>query len=76
MAPVCEEEGPEVLIIIGCCRTMDDDWTTQAINSLVAKVRMVPRSAILLGTELVGHGVAWGDSALGDTWDAVVFVVV
>lgn len=65
-----------MLIIVGRSRAINDDRSTQAINSLITEMGMIPRRAVLLGAEFVGHRVAWCDAALGDSWNAVVLVVI
>jgi hypothetical protein len=42
VTPVCQEQGPQVLVVICCGRSVDNDWTGQSIYDLNAKMRVIP----------------------------------
>lgn len=50
MIPVIQENMTKVNIVIGTCRSVDQDATKHPVPSLDIEVRMIPASAILDST--------------------------
>ena len=76
MVPVCDEDGPEVLIVVGRGRAVDYQRPVQPIAVLKAEVAVVPGGAVLVGVEIVRHARPGCDGALRDPGCPVVRVVV
>lgn len=47
MTPISDDDGLNIDIVVGCCRTMDDYSPEYASPSLKSVVRVVPASSVL-----------------------------
>ena len=72
VGPIAEGDGPEVDVVVGASRAVEDHGPKQALGILQAEVAVVPCGAVLGNLKLVRHALAGRDGALGDARDAVV----
>ena len=72
MVPISNHERTKILLVVLGSRSVDDDWTRNAIGVLQTEVAVVPRGAILRGLEAVGHALTGHDRALGHTGHTVL----
>lgn len=76
MIPVIQEDVAKVNIIVGSCRSVDDDSTKDAVPGLDVEMRVIPAGTILNSPPAIGMLVTGGDRALSETGDTVILVRV
>lgn len=74
--PIINDEMASIYIILGGFGSMDIHGSEETLIGLKSQMRVVPRESVAFGSPLVGHTLARGESALGETDDTVHLVGV
>lgn len=70
--PIAEENWSDVVVILYLTWTVDDHSACDTGRVLSAIVRVIPRCAVNIRKEGIGHALSRGNRALGDSRNAVV----
>ena len=71
---IADHDNSHIDIVIGASRSFDDDGALNTIRELSDEMAVIPGGTVRAGNPLVDTGITWCQTALGNTWNAILVV--